>query len=1710
MKKRKSFMAGILSLLLAVCTLFGSLPVYAAEQVYTDAPEKAGTIVKVKNDGTEDSSFSESIMNADGETAYCIQLGKLFEPGYKTKKDAATEMTQEQITNVALCLEYVNQYAKEHSLSKQQRYLLKQCLVWRRLSVYLDWGYNNVRPGYDEVPEKVQDEVFKNALAFAKENKNNYKCYGYVYIGSGQNLGQFFAEKNPGKGKLKKESANPAITDGNNCYSLSGAEYTVYSDKDCTKKAGSFKTDKNGVSDTIELNEGTYYVKETKAPKGFSPDSKVHSVKVTAGETATVKVTDIPKAAAPMLTLEKLDAETGSTPQGAASLAGAQFEWHYYDGYYTKDNLPSSPTRTWVTQTKAEKGSDGKTHYVTALSDAYKVSGDAFYTQDGKTVLPLGTITVKEKQAPTGYLLEGAYLQESGKTEKITGMYAAQIKENGDAAQLSGANSASASDQVIHGGVKIQKRDADTGLPKPQGASSLKGTEFTITSLNENPVTVNGKSYAKGQAVLTMSTDASGLASTDSRVLPYGHYKIAETKAPKGYLAPDAPVEFDIKEDGKIVDLTDKANSISDPVIRGGVKIQKRDAETKGTVPQGNASLENAEFSIVSLNEQPVMVNGTLYEKNQTVLKISSDASGLASAPADALPYGHYQISESGAPRGYIKNESGTLEFDITENGKIVDLTGETDSIYDPVIRGGVKIQKRDLETREAKAQGGATLEGAEFTITTLCKNPVLVDGKAYENGQVVATLKTDASGSAVTAKDLLPYGHYRFDEIKAPEGYLKDGAKSVEFDITENGKIVDLTEKDSSIYNQVIRGDLELVKVSDGNLNRLASVPFSITSVTTGESHTIVTDKNGYASTASKWNKHTQNTNQGKTSEDGIWFGTSAPDDSKGALPYDTYTIEEQRCTANEGMNLLKFDVTIYKDAVTVDLGTLTDDYIEIGTTALDKATGSHLSQAKDKITLVDTVEYSGLKKGQEYRLTGILMDAQTGEPLLVDGKKITAEKTFTAKKAEGKTEVSFTFDASGLSGKTTVVFEELYQKDLKLAVHADLDDTDQQVSFPQIQTSAKDSDTGEHMANADEKVTLTDTVSYKGLIPHLEYVVNGTLMDKETGEPILIDKKPVTAQTAFTPETNSGTVEVTFTFDATTLKGKTTVVFESITQDGKEVAVHADLEDESQQIFFPEIGTKAECADTGTQIGEAKEQLTIKDTVSYHLIPGKEYKVSGTLMDKETNEPVLDNGKPVTSELVFTPEKAEGSVELAFTFDASALKGKTVVAFETVSYLEKEVAVHADIEDEGQSIYFPEIGTQAKNADTGEQMAPADKEVTLTDTITYKGLIPELSYTATGTLMDKESGKELLIVGKPVTSKTEFTPKESNGTVEVSFTFDASSLKGKTIVVFESVTQNGKEIAVHADLEDEGQQILFPEIGTKAGCPDTGSQTGITKKELTIKDTVTYHLIPGREYRITGTLMDKETKKALKVDGKKVTSEIIFTPEEATGSVELTFTFDASALKGKTLVAFESVSYKEKEIAVHADIEDEGQSIFFPEIRTTAKDGKDGDQKVLAEKETTVVDTITYKNLVPGTEYKAVGTLMDKKTGKAIEVNGKAVTAEAAFKPEKPEGTIEVSFKFDATSLSSGDLVVFEKLYDLSGKKETEITSHEDIKDKGQTITLEAPKKDTPDVSTPVRTGDDTPILLYAGLAAAALLLGAAAGVLISKNKKNSNPKK
>ena len=528
----------------------------------------------------------------------------------------------------------------------------------------------------------------------------------------------------------------------------------------------------------------------------------------------------------------------------------------------------------------------------------------------------------------------------------------------------------------------------------------------------------------------------------------------------------------------------------------------------------------------------------------------------------------------------------------------------------------------------------------------------------------------------------------------------------------------------------------------------------------------------------------------------------------------------------------------------------------------------------------------------------------------------------------------------------------------------------------------------------------------------------------------------------------------------------------------------------------------------DSNSHFAKPEEKITLVDTVEYEgLKKGQSYKLIGTLMDQESGKPIEIDGKPVTAETTFKPKKSSGSAKVTFTFNASSLKGKTIVVFEELYQEDLKLAVHADITDQDQTIYFPEIGTTAKDKETDMNLSQADKEVTLVDTVAYKNLLPGEEYVMTGTLMDKESGKPVEIDKKEVTAETTFTPKESSGTVDVIFSFDGTSLAGKTVVVFESATYDGKEFATHADLEDNGQTIYFPEIATTAKDRADGDHFAKTDKEITIVDTVKYsNLIPGKEYALTGTLMDKETKEPLQADGKPITATTTFTPEDASGSIELTFTFDGSILSGKTIVVFESLTYQEKEITVHADIEDHEQSIYFPGIGTTAKDKADGDQEAVATKEVTIIDTVSYKNLIPDTPYKLVGTLMDKTTQKEVLIDGKPVTAETEFTPKDSNSSVEVIFTFDGSTLAGHDVVVFEKLFSLEGETALEIASHEDLDDKGQTIKLTEVPKDTPEPSKPVKTGDETTILPYLLLAGAALLFAAGFGILyIRKRKKD-----
>ena len=966
-----------------------------------------------------------------------------------------------------------------------------------------------------------------------------------------------------------------------------------------------------------------------------------------------------------------------------------------------------------------------------------------------------------------------------------------------------------------YGWIEIQKSSANAGVTNGNGNYSLEGAQYGI--------------YQGESLIETLVTDANGYAKSGE--LEEGNYTVKEISASKGYIvdtqAHNVTVSSDATSTAEVTEIP-----INNPI---DLVLQKLDKELEASTPQGAASLAGAEFTVKFYTQQsdtdpaadgaePVRT-WVLKTGSDGTLKFSEDAvvSGddfyyTSDGSTICLPFGTVTVQETKAPAGYFVNDTIFVQkISGTSESETINVY-QSSEIPEQIYRGGVQIQKRDLETGEAAAQGNATLEGAEFTIITLNENPVIVNGETYENGEAVLTLTTDEDGLASTGADTLPYGHYRVDETKAPEGYLNEGRISLEFDITEDGKIVELTAEDQSISNQVIRGDLELVKVSDGDLSRLAGVPFTITSKTTGESHTIVTDRNGYASTSAEWNKHTSNTNCGETAEDGIWFGSSDPDDSKGALIYDTYTVEEQRCEANEGRNLLSFDVEVYRDSVTIDLGTLTNDKVEIATTALDQESGSQMAKPDDKVTIVDTVEFEGLKKGVEYKVIGTLMNKETGEALEINGEPVTSETTFTAKKSTGSVEVEFTFDATGLEGTTVVCFEELWQEDLKLAVHADISDQDQSIYFPSVGTQVKDSETGAQIAHADEEVTLIDTVSYANVQPGEELTLQGVLMDKETGEELLIDGEPVTAETTFTPEESAGTVDVEFTFNASEVSGKTLVVFESLLYKGEEIAQHKNLDSPEQTLVLPSVNTTATNPDTGSQIGLTQEEASIQDVAEYtNLIPGETFTIRGVLMDQETGEEFLIDEQPVTAEAEFTPEESSGSVELSFHFDASALSGKTLVVYEEILYKDQVVASHRQIDSTSQSIYYPEIGTTASDADDGDQEALADEEVTIIDEIAYKNLVPGLTFRAEGVLMDKETGEQLLIDGQPVTSEVEFTPEESSGTVEVSFTFNGSNLAGKTLVVFEKLylISGDSEIPVasHEDLESTEQSVLLSE---------------------------------------------------------------------------------------------------------------------------------------------------------------------------------------------------------------------------------------------------------------------------------------------------------
>ena len=1469
----------------------------------------------------------------------------------------------------------------------------KLALTCGHVGVNPSFGYD---PNYNE-PAASEDQYGQHVRVFSVSG--NEAIVGVTVPTSHTQAGAGFFRIGwrvlAGHINLHKTSANPDITNGNDCYSLEGAEFTVYNGAGQSMGVLTTNTNANGDTNTLELPEGTYTVRETKPPKGYLP-APDQQVTVHGGQTTTVQVSDKPASDPMSILVGKYDGDkeynANNLPQGSASLEGAEFTIEYFDtvNYDSYDALKKAgvkSTRTWVVRTNANG--------FARLDENSLVSGDEFFYENGVITIPRGSVAIYESKAPIGYKLNS--------------------------------------------NVNFQK-------------------------IQEKPL----------DAVITFN-------------------------------APEIP----------------------ETVIRGGVSVQKLDSET-GQTPQGGANFSGITFSIINDNPNAVTVDGKSRNPGQTVKTIVTDKNGVAKTSADCLPYGKYIIRESDTNDGYL-NTSNEMRVTVSEDGKMYSFTAKDD-----IVLGGVKITKHDIETDTGDPLGGASLDGTKFEIKTLNEKPVIVSGVTYTKGQVVHAL-TIKDGEASTSAHLLPFGLYSIQEVKAGEGYLLTDGEPHEFRIAKDGVLVN--PFDGAFENQVMRSDLEFTKKGDDGQDRLAGVAFKLTSKTTGESHVVVTDENGYFSSASSWNKHTHETNANDWALDaedvidsskldataGVWFGGTTPDDSKGALPYDTYLIEELRCSANEGYQLIETSVIVSRDGKVYDFGTLTDVKASITTKAYDPMDGDSNIGMGNFLTIEDKVAYANLFPGRNYKLVAELHDAKTGDLLSED----VMEHTFTAQEPSGFEVVSINVpETYQHAGETITVYEKLYDEGGSLiAKHTDKDDVNQQVTViaPEIGTTAVDGADGDKLVSTDDAATVVDTVHYKNLIPGRSYALVGALLVKKTtedgevtGEPLMVDGAPVVSYTTFTPETADGDVDVTFTFDSLALKDGTQLVAAEVLfgiplepsdltepdadallelmENAEDVstflAKHFDIEDLGQTVTIknPKIATTALDGIDNDKNVVTDNETVIVDTVEYHnLVPGKEYTLKGSMQVKGEKDgkpvamPLEVGGETVTAETTFTPEAAHGTVNVTFAFDSRDLEdGTQLVVFENLERNGNVLVTHEDIEDINQMVVVtvPGISTSARDGIDGDKDVVVDDETTVIDTVEYKNLVPGKEYTLNGKLYSKSTGKPLMVGDKPVTGQTVFTPEKADGKVEVTFTFDSRDLEDKTdIVVFESLMRSGTELASHADIDDKNQTVTVthPEIGTTAVDGADGDKNVITDDTTEVIDTVEYTgLIPGKEYTLKGTLHVKVTdeegnisEKPLEVDGKPVTAETTFTPEKADGKVDVVFHFNSLTIPHDTeIVAFESLEKNGVEIASHADIKDKAQTVTVkhPFITTSALDGIDGDKNIVTDDETVIVDTVKYSGLIPGKEYTLKGSMQVKKsdedgnlTAEPLEVDGKPVTAETTFTPETASGEVEVTFTFDSRAIADKtDIVVFESL-ERTG---VEIASHADIEDGKQTTTVTRPQ--------------------------------------------------
>ena len=1288
---------------------------------------------------------------------------------------------------------------------------------------------------------------------------------------------------------------------------------------------------------------------------------------------------------------------------------------------------------------------------------------DGYYTAFSNVItLPVGTYFVKEVSCPNENLTLDTTVRQVTVTADNTTSSPARV---------------TSTDNMEVAWFEIKKKSTD-----PAYKVSLEGAEFEIYRWKDGD---NFTGY-----VGTIKTQADG-KTTPVTVPIFTSLWAVETVAPDGYELAE-PFEFNGLKKGwdniKIVTLEEEPSGY--PVV-----LQKSVAAGMEDIVRNNPCYDLTGTTYGLYMSEADAKAGTNEVDRLVVDTISDDRLTGTSKPVN-VDIGTYYYKELAAGTGYgLNDEIKSIKVTTANTAdKPAIIKAEDIPKTDPVV---IEIHKVDAVTGEAV--GGATLEGAQFEIRYYAdyytEDTLPAEAfrtwtvKAIKNektGQYRASLWLKNSVIGEISDELyevyggptVPYGTVAVVETVPPTGYqLPENPVLMVRQINDNYiqeiASTGAVNEELTVGDEIVRGGLKFVKVSEDG-KAMPGVPFVLTSVTTGESHVIVTDAAGKFSTEAA--KHSSNTNANdaayagvKLDESkldpaaGIWFEGKAnadklhTNDKYGALPYDTYTLTELRASTNRGKELISMTVKVEKNGTVVDLGNIEDPDAGADTVVSNTITGSQYALASNA-EFEDLLTVSGIEKN----ITAITSayDVTAGSYIRISGREH-VETEIEAVNGGAQVAIPFTLDGSRLAGHKVAIETLIYMDgELYIEHNTEHDVDSEMIHFPKVITKAADKATKTKTVAAAKDAAVIDTVTYKEMPENQEVITVAEAVLKGATE--AEDKVLATVKGKQTVS-GDGTYTVEIPFDATAYGGRKVYVTERnyiVKEDGTEVLIsqHVDRNDKAQTVTIPKIGTTLTDEETETHVALGREGMTLIDVVKYTgLEVGKTYEVKGTLYDQKTEKELVINGETITATGSFTAETEDGETEVVFTFDGSNLTGKRVVAFEEVRYNGLLVAVHADLNDENQIVPVPKIITKAADKATKTKTVAATKDAVVVDTVTYKEMPEnqEVITVAEAVLKGATAAEDKILAtvkGKQTVS--------GDGTYTVEIPFDATAYGGRKVYVTERnyiVKEDGTEVLIsqHVDRNDKAQTVTIPKIGTTLTDEETETHVALGREGMTLIDVVKYTgLEVGKTYEVKGTLYDQKTEKELVVNGETITATASFTAETEDGEAEVVFTFDGSSLTGRRVVAFEEVRYNGLLVAVHADLNDENQIVPIPKVITKAADKATKTKTVAATKDAVVVDTVTYKEMPKDQEVITVAEAVLKG---ATAAEDKVLATVRGKQTVSGDGTYTVEIPFDATAYGGRKVYVTERNYIVKEDgTEVLISQHVDRDDTEQTVSI------------------------------------------------------